>query len=180
MPIDEGTTLEELAALISQALERAGIAATLSGGGAVTLYSENEYLSYDLDFITSERNEVIAEALSALGFERVPGAREFRHPATQYYAEFPPGPLAFGETVVSHDDSAIIDTPYGPLRIVTPAQAVMDRLAAYLHWNDLQALDQALAVVRRQQIDWERLEEWARQEGLSRDVLDRLKDASHD
>jgi DNA-binding phage protein len=63
---------------------------------------------------------------------------------------------------------------------VTPAQAVMDRLAAYLHWNDLQALDQALAVVRRQQIDWERLEEWARQEGLSRDVLDRLKDASHD
>ena len=49
------TTLRELAALISQALERAGITAALSGGAAVSLYTQNEYESYDLDFVSSER-----------------------------------------------------------------------------------------------------------------------------
>lgn len=61
--INRDTTLEQLAALISQALEQAGITATLSGGGAVTLYSENEYQSLDLDFVTRARNDAIAKAL---------------------------------------------------------------------------------------------------------------------
>ena len=43
------TTVDELAAIISQALEAAGIIATLSGGGAVSIYTSNEYQSEDLD-----------------------------------------------------------------------------------------------------------------------------------
>ena len=41
MSINHDTSLEELAALVSQALEAAGITATLSGGGAVVLYTED-------------------------------------------------------------------------------------------------------------------------------------------
>ncbi len=40
--IDRSTTPQEIAALVSQALQSAGIPATLSGGAAVALYSENE------------------------------------------------------------------------------------------------------------------------------------------
>ncbi len=36
--ITEATSIEELAVIISEALEAAGIAATLSGGGAVGRY----------------------------------------------------------------------------------------------------------------------------------------------
>jgi hypothetical protein len=61
--VTRDTSLEQLAALVSQALEQAGITATLSGGGAVTLYSENEYQSLDLDFVTRARNDAIASAL---------------------------------------------------------------------------------------------------------------------
>ena len=50
--INGATTLEELAVLISEALEAAGIIATLSGGGAVSIYSNNQYMSHDLDFVT--------------------------------------------------------------------------------------------------------------------------------
>jgi murein DD-endopeptidase len=50
--ITETTALIELATLVSEALERAGIVATLSGGAAVSIYSENRYLSEDLDFVT--------------------------------------------------------------------------------------------------------------------------------
>jgi hypothetical protein len=47
--IDEHTSLKELAAIVSEALENAGITATLSGGAAVSIYSDNKYESEDLD-----------------------------------------------------------------------------------------------------------------------------------
>jgi hypothetical protein len=46
------TPLLEIAVIVSEALEKNGIHAVLGGGGAVTQYSENEYMSTDLDFIT--------------------------------------------------------------------------------------------------------------------------------
>jgi len=51
MTINSKTSLQELAVIISTALERAGITATLSGGAAVSIYSDNAYLSADLDFV---------------------------------------------------------------------------------------------------------------------------------
>ena len=50
MNIRANTKAVELAALVSQALEAAGIKATLSGGGAVSVYTDNKYKSRDLDF----------------------------------------------------------------------------------------------------------------------------------
>ena len=41
--INQNTPVEEVAALISQALEAAGVDATLSGGGAVPIYNANAY-----------------------------------------------------------------------------------------------------------------------------------------
>ncbi len=173
--INRQTSLEQLAALVSQALGQAGIAATLSGGAAVSIYTENEYESYDLDFVTSERNAVIAKAITPLGFRLESGTREFSHPDTDFFVEFPPGPLAFGETVVSDEDAATIQTRFGPLRVVTPTQSVMDRLSAYVAWNDHQALDQAGMIVARQPIDWLALYAWGKREGMAEAVLDRLK-----
>lgn len=161
--------------LVSEALANAGIVATLSGGGAVSLYSENEYASYDLDFVTSERNSAIAKAIEPLGFVYEPGTREFNNPDTEYYVEFPPGPLAFGETVIPDEQAAVLKTEYGPLRIVTPTQSVMDRLAAYCAWNDNQAFDQAVMVARRQPLDWDALAEWGRRERVRPDLVDRLR-----
>lgn len=43
------TSLQELAAIISQALEAEGLIATLSGGAAVSIYTANRYQSSDLD-----------------------------------------------------------------------------------------------------------------------------------
>lgn len=57
MIISKDTSVEEIAALVCEALEHAGIDVVLSGGGAVILYSENEYMSTDLDFITTERKK---------------------------------------------------------------------------------------------------------------------------
>jgi hypothetical protein len=62
------TSLEELAAIISQALESAGILATLSGGAAVAIYTNNRYQSQDLDFVSSAAAGELSKAVEALGF----------------------------------------------------------------------------------------------------------------
>jgi len=56
-------TPEELAAVISAALESAGIVATLSGGAAVAIYTDNQYVSKDLDFVTVALIDDLANAL---------------------------------------------------------------------------------------------------------------------
>jgi len=89
--------------------------------------------------------------------------------------EFPPGPLAFAETVVRNRDVPLLQTDFGPLRVITPTQSIMDRLAAYVHWNDRQALDQAVMVARRQRVDWNALKEWARREAVDAGLIDKVR-----
>ncbi len=66
--ITEATTLTELAAIVSDALERKGIVATLSGGAAVSIYSDNRYVSEGLDFVTIALVKELRMALEPLGF----------------------------------------------------------------------------------------------------------------
>ncbi|MDO9556150.1 MAG: hypothetical protein Q7J82_01000 [Coriobacteriia bacterium] len=89
--------------------------------------------------------------------------------------EFPPGPLAFGETVIAADEASVLETEYGLLRIITPTQSVMDRIAAYVYWQDNQSLDQAVMVASRQDVDWSALYEWAKRDGIDAMVIDKLK-----
>lgn len=77
------TSLEELAVLVSQTLEQAGIRAVLSGGSAVSLCSQNEYQSQDLDFVSSADLKAIGAAIAPLGFYRVKKSRQFEHDDTQ-------------------------------------------------------------------------------------------------
>lgn len=160
--ITASQTVAEVAAVVSEALEAARIDAVLSGGSVVTIYTENEYESFDLDFVTNERIDRLENVMKVLGFERGPG-RHFEHPNSRYYVEFPAGPLAVGDQPV--EDTARLLTSTGTIRILTPTQCVMDRLAAFYHWKDRQALDQALMVARRHDIDRIAIERWSMREG---------------
>ena len=92
--------MAEVAAIVSGALEDAKITATLSDGAAVTIYSDNAYESADLDFVSSESNKVIEQVIKEIGFTQSGGGRMFEHPGSDWYIEFPPGPLGFGDTYV--------------------------------------------------------------------------------
>ena len=92
--------MAEVAAIVSGALEDVKITATLSGGAAVTIYSDNAYESADLDFVSSESNKAIEKVIKEIGFTQSGGGRMFEHPESDWYIEFPPGPLGFGDTYV--------------------------------------------------------------------------------
>lgn len=175
--VNADTTDIELAVLVSRALEEAGITATLVGGAAVSLHSKNEYKSMDLDFVTAAMSESLATALEPLGFELAKDKRHFVHPGTDYFVEFPPSPLEFGNRTVDHADIPRLETAWGPLRVITPTLCVMDRLAAYWHWNDRQSWDQALMVVSHSDVDFDDLARFAQEEGADPGDIDKLRSA---
>ena len=180
--ITEQSNLHEVAAIVSDALENAGIAAILSGGSAVTIYSDNAYLSRDLDFVTSAMLADLEPVLASLGFEHtgVPRLSQFNHPEVEWYVEFPPSPLSFGHLHVDPSECAVIDLPAGKLRIITPTQSVMDRLAAAYAWKDEQSRDQAILVAAAQEVDWEALKTWIANEGESEQEYERFRLAVDD
>jgi hypothetical protein len=143
---------------VCTALDEYGISVVLSGGAVVSIYSENAYESFDLDFIRTGLERKVDEVMENLGFEKKPG-RHWTHPESPYWVEFPPGPVQVGETVVT--EFAERRTPVGKLRLIMPTECVMDRLAGYYHWNDHQCLEQAIAVAQRHSIDLDRVKKWS-------------------
>jgi|694.fasta_scaffold65745_6 hypothetical protein len=52
-------SLKEFAGYVSEELRKRGIETVLVGGACVTIYSENRYQSYDLDYITYEKMQKV-------------------------------------------------------------------------------------------------------------------------
>jgi hypothetical protein len=176
-PLSADSTLLEVAVAVSEALERAGIIAPLSGGAAIAIYTDNRYLTKDLDFVTSARAKALTAVLEPLGFKASSDGRHFTHEPSGWLVEFPPGPLAFGDTVLGNVDFPVLETEYGQVRVITPTLALMDRLAAYFHWNRQRPLrDQARVLVQTLdplgRIDWDALYQWAEREDISREEVD--------
>lgn len=176
--ITSRTTVTELAAIVSEALAAVGIVATLSGGSAVSVYTDNRYESKDLDFVTTALLEELKPVLEPMGFVHTgsPRLSVFEHPATKWYLEFPPAPLGFGGTYVDASECAVLSTPAGNVRIITATHSVMDRLIAAASWQDAPSLDQAVLVATHQSdsIDWKEIDTWVVAEGIStaREVIE--------
>ncbi len=61
-------SLKDFAGFISEELRKKNINTVLVGGACVTIYSENRYQSYDLDFVTYEDIKLVRKTLIELGF----------------------------------------------------------------------------------------------------------------
>jgi hypothetical protein len=77
--ITPNSTLQDVAAIVSNSLEQAGIAATLSGGAAVSIYTDNEYQSKDLDFVTAALVADISPVLEMNWGSCIPACRACRN-----------------------------------------------------------------------------------------------------
>jgi hypothetical protein len=156
-------TQAELGAFIQSQLREKGIEVVLSGGAAVAIYSNDTYVSKDLDLINiyGVSRRKIRDAMMPLGFYEA--GRYFRHPDSQFFVEFPTGPLAIGEEPVKQIVERKLST--GTLRIISPTDCVKDRLAAYYHWSDQQSLVQAILVAHHNKINMKEIRRWSRAEG---------------
>ena len=171
MIISKKTSIGELGAIVCEALKRSGIDCFLSGGAVVSIYTNNKYESFDLDFVSLGDRAKIKVVMLNLGFNQ-DKSRLFIHPDTQYFVEFPGSAIQIGESLVTEFSELQLKT--GKLRLLTPTDCVKDRLAAFYHWNDRQGLDQAVWVAQAQAVKLSEVERWSKVEGKSREYLEFL------
>jgi hypothetical protein len=152
-------TQAELAAFVQSHLRKNDIEVVLTGGAAVSVYTENKYVSMDIDLVSTMSVGIkkIKAALADLGF--VQTGRHFAHPETEFIVEFPVGPPAVGKETVNQFEEIQLST--GLLRILSPTDCVRDRLAHYYHWGDRQALEQAVMVAQSNRVDLDEIERWS-------------------
>ena len=156
-------TIMEFAGIISSHLKENNIDAVLVGGACVSIYSENEYLSHDLDY--SSYNNIAKEirpCLEDIGFKQTAPNR-FENKKCEFYIEFVTTPVSLGsgDPVTKFNE---VDSGKGKITLLTPTDCVKDRLAAYYYWHDPQSLDQALMVARNQKINLKEIEIWSKKE----------------
>lgn len=160
----KGLALVDLAITISDYLHKEGIETVLSGGACVSIYTHNKYISYDLDFvlISSDREKDVKNLLLKIGFYLE--NRYFKHLDTKYFLDFVPPPLSVGSEPVK--EIKTIKKGSRTLKLLSPTDCVKDRLAAYYHWQDRQALEQAMLVCYDNPVDIVELERWSKVEGM--------------
>lgn len=153
-------SLRDLAGYLSEELRKKGIKTILVGGACVTIYSENRYQSYDLDYITYCDMKKVKKALEELGF--LEKQKYFRHVECPWLVEFVSSPVAVGEELIEKFNT--VKTPFGAITMLYPIDSVKDRLAGFYHWDDRQGLEQALNICSEHEIDLNELEAWSMRE----------------
>jgi hypothetical protein len=156
---------KEFAAYVHTLMGQNGIDVILSGGSCVSIYSEETYVSGDLDFIRTgiESFRCVRSVMMANGF--IEENRYFKHPDTCFYVEFPSGPPTIGEDPILEYN--MLETECGSLKLLTPTDCVRDRLCAFYYWNDQEALQQALLITERHTIEISDIKAWSGREGKS-------------
>ena len=151
------------AARVAAGFAKDGIEVVLTGGACVSIYTRNKYRSYDLDFVNAggAPRRIIAASLRRTGFQKE--GRIYTSPDCPYAIDILSPPLSIGAEPVR--TTATLMVRGKALVLLTPTDSVKDRLAAYFHWNDLQALEQAVMVCRSQNVDLAIVRKWSNAEG---------------
>jgi len=153
-------TLKDFAGYVSEQLRDRGIDTILVGGACVTIYSNNRYQSYDLDYITYNDMRQVKRILLDLGFNEK--NKYFQKEGCPWFVEFVSPPIAIGNEPIHQFND--LTTSFGRLKLLHPVDSVKDRLASFYHWNDKQGLEQAIDICLEQSIDLKEVERWSMEE----------------
>ena len=166
--------LKDVAQCVAGALSGSGISFVLSGGACATLYTGGKYQSADLDFILcpSVPRRRLDLVMKKAGFER--RGNQYYHPAVPFFVEFPAGPLGIGADLEVRPVTRRVGK--AAVRMLSPTDCCRDRLAAFYHWGDRQALTTAVQVALRHAVDFGKVRRWSRSEGASAGYAEFLRE----
>ena len=173
--IKKGITVEQLAAIITEQLESKGMSAVMVGGSVVSIYTNNEYESNDIDFVSPDDHREIKKAMEDLGFTAM--GKDFYHPNSKFSIEFPGSTLAIGDEEPIQPEG-LINVKGVKVKLYSPTQCVMDRLSSFYFFKDRQCLDQAVMVYKNQDVNLSKVKDWSQSEGKMENYqifLDRIK-----
>ncbi len=157
------TPIVELAAILAEHLQQHGVEVVLVGGLAVEIYTENLYLTKDIDMVNTnyKKPSYLHKVMGELGFQK--DGRIYTNTTTSITVEFPPGPLAVGNNFIT--STTVAKTKQGDIPILHVKDVVIDRLAAFIHWQDRQSLIQAVGVMLKHNLQPKDFDSFLTKEG---------------
>lgn len=161
--ISKKMSLKDFAIAVAAALKEKNIDVILTGGAVVSIYSEGKYVSKDADFLSETDHQTIKKVMLDLDFKNV--GKDFYHDDCLFTVEFPGYELVIGDEPMKPEGK--IKSGNFTLKLLSPTQCVMDRLAAFYHWKDRQSLRQAVMVAQNHPVKIKSIEAWSAKEGMS-------------
>lgn len=155
-------SLKEFALAVAETLQKSDIQVILTGGAVVSIYSNGKYVSKDVDFLSASDHQLIKKVMLEAGFKNL--GKDFYHDNTVFTVEFPGTQLVIGDEPMKAEGELKEGTFV--LRLLSPTQCVMDRLAAFYHWKDRQSLEQAVMVASKHPVKLSKIEKWSVSEGM--------------
>ncbi len=155
-------TIADFAIYVAELLKRKNIDVILTGGAVVSIYSEGKYISKDADFLSAADHGSIKNAMLEAGFRNL--GKDFYRDDLQFTVEFPGTQLVIGNEPMIPEGK--INKGKFTLKLLSPTQCVMDRLAAFYYWKDRQSLEQAIMVSLNHPINISKVEKWSQAEGM--------------
>jgi hypothetical protein len=153
-------SLKNFALTVAAELKKHDIDVILTGGAVVSIYSSGKYVSKDADFLSADDHKSITKAMQELGFKKL--GKDFYHDNTEFSVEFPGTQLVIGNSFMKPEGK--LEVKGFTLRLLSPTQCVMDRLAAFYHWRDRQSLEQALIVSLKHPVNLNQIKLWSKGE----------------
>ena len=130
-PDQKTNTMLVTAAIITKLLEKEQIKPIIVGGFSLAIYSNENYSTRDIDIVVNERSKT-ASLLQMLGFKK--GNQNYFHEKLEVVIEFPGDTLAGSYEKVNK--IIIDDTDNLYVYVIAYEDIIMDRLRAYLYWNE--------------------------------------------
>lgn len=161
------TSIVQLAAIVAEHLLQHGIEVVLVGGLAVEIYTANLYLTKDIDMVNTnyKKPALLHKAMVEIGFRKQ--GRIYVNDTTEITIEFPPGPLSVGDDFITR--TTVAKVAEGNIPILLVEDVVKDRLAAFMHWKDLQSLVQAVAILLKHKLKPDAFKEFCTRENNESD-----------
>ena len=137
---DHPTRLAKSAAIISEALRREGLEATVVGGSAIELHAPDAYVTRDLDLVVSERYGIDWKSTVEQVFRELGFARKDRHwTRDDLYVEIPSRTLS--------DPFVVMRVEPFPIQVVAKEVVLADRIVGYKYWKVTDYGIQAVAML---------------------------------
>ena len=110
-----GTSMINMAAIIAEHLAACEIKVVLVGGLAVEVYTNNIYLTQDIDMVNTNLQPPakLHKAMAALGFQKQ--GRVYVNPTTEVTVEFPSAPLSVGDELVRNTTTIEVQSHQLPI-----------------------------------------------------------------
>ena len=157
------TSIIDLASIVANHLSNHGIRVVLVGGLAVEIYSENLYLTKDIDMVDISYTPPKALQTAMVEIDFTKQGRVYINPTTDICIEFPSAPLSVGDELIQ--ETTTVDTRAGSVPILLAKDVIKDRLSAYFHWKDNPSLVQALSVMSKHPFSEKELKQFCSKEG---------------